>query len=80
MPKDVCGFAEHQGKATYGLGDKLTLARSRDEANLDKAAGNADARFKNSHIHWYIPHYIHPIQQQGNLSKQTLSKTPTELR
>ena len=27
----------------------------------------------------YVPHYIPSIQQQGILSKQILSKTPTEL-
>ena len=47
---------------------------------MDKAAGIADARIKNDHIHWYIPHYTPPIEQQGFLSKQVLSKTPTELR
>ena len=30
--KDIFGFAEHQGKATYGLGYKLTLTRNSDNA------------------------------------------------
>ena len=29
MLKDVFGFAEHQEKATYGLGYKLTLTRKK---------------------------------------------------
>ena len=40
----------------------------------------ADARKKIYHIHWYIAHFIPAIQQQGVLSKQSLSKTPTELK
>ena len=80
MLKDVFGFAEHQEKATYGLGYKLTLTRNKDDAVIDKAGGIADARIRIDHIHWYVPHYTPSIQQQSNLSKQILSKTPTELR
>ena len=80
MLKDVFGFAEHQEKATYGLGYKLTLTRNKDDAVIDKAGGIADARIKIDYIHWYVPHYTPSIQQQSTLSKQILSKTPTELR
>ena len=34
--KDISGFAEHQEKATYGLGYKLTIARNTDNAVLNK--------------------------------------------
>ena len=80
MPKDVFGFAECQEKATYGLGYKLTLSRNKDEAVIDKVVGIADARIKIDHIQWYVPHYTPSIQQKSILSKQILSKTPTELR
>ena len=80
MLKDIFGFAEHQEKATYGLGYKLTLTRSKNEAVIDKVAGNADARIKIDHIHWYVPHYTPSMSQQGIMSKQILNKTPTELR
>ena len=80
MLKDVFGFAEHQKKATYGLGYKLTLTRNKDEAVIDKLAGIADARIKIDHIHWYVHHYTPSMQQQGIRSKQILKKTPTELR
>ena len=83
MLKDVFGYAEHQEKATYGLGYKLTLTRNKDDVVIDKANGITDARIKIDHIHWYVPHYtpsIPSIQQKNNLSKQNLSKTPTELR
>ena len=80
MLKDVFGFAEHQEKATYGLGYKLTRTRNKDEAVRDKVAGIAEARIKIEHIHWYVPHYIPSMQQQAIMTKQILSKTPTELR
>ena len=80
MLRDVFGFAKHQKKATYGLGYKLTPTRNKDDAVIDKAAGNADARSKIDRIHWHVPHYTPSIQQQGILSKEILSKTPTELR
>ena len=63
MLKDVFGFAEHQEKATYGLGYKLTLTRNKDDAVIDKAGGIADARIKLDHIHWYVPYYTPSIQQ-----------------
>ena len=78
--KDVFGFAEHQEKATYGLGYNLTLTRNKDDAALDKAGGIADARIRIDHIHWYVPHYTPSIQQQSTLSKQILGKIHTELR
>ena len=89
MLKDVFGFAEHQEKAIYGLGHKLTLRRDIDEAVIDKAGGTADASAQlisvGSHIHashipWYVAQYTPSIQQQSILSKQFLSKTPTELK
>ena len=80
MLKDVFGFAEHQEKACYGLGYKLTLTRNEDDAVIDKANDIADARLRIDHIHWYVPHYTPSNQQQNTLSKQILSKTPTELR
>ena len=80
MLKDVLGFAEHQEKATYGLGYKLTLARNKCEAVIDKVVGIAVARITIDHIHWYVAHYTPFIQQQSILSKQILSKTPPELR
>ena len=80
MLKDVFGFAEHQEKATYGLGYKLTLTRNKDDAVIDKANAIADTRIKIDHIRWYVPHYIPSIQKQTTLSKLILSKSPTELR
>ena len=69
MLKDVFGFAEHQEIATYGLGYKLTLTRSKDDAVIDKAAGFADARIQIDHIPWYVSCYTSSIQKQGSLSE-----------
>ena len=67
-------------KATNNLCYKLTLRRKKSDAVLHKAVAIADARTKNDHIQWYVPHYTPSLQQQGILSQQILSKTPTELR
>ena len=80
MLEDVFGFAEHQEKATYGLGYKLTLTRNKDEAVIDKVAGIAESRIKIDHIQWYVPHYIPSMAQQGILSDQILNNRPTQLR
>ena len=69
MLKDVFGFAEHQEKATYGLGYKLTLTRNKDDVVIDKSNTIADARIKIDHIHWYVSHFTPSIQQQSTLSK-----------
>ena len=63
-------FAEHQEKATYGLGYKLTLTRNKEEAVLDKGSGFADARITIDRIHWYAAHFTPSIPQQGFLSEQ----------
>ena len=78
--EDVFGFAEHQEKATYYSGYKLTLTITKDDAALHKSVSLTDARIKIDRIHLYVPHYTPSIQQQGILSKQILSTTPTELR
>ena len=64
MLKDVFGYAEHQEKATYGLGYKLTLTRNKDDAVTDKAGGIADARIRIDHIQWYVPHYTPSIHEK----------------
>ena len=67
-------------KATYGLGYKLILTRSEDEAVIDKPGGVADARIKIDHIHWYVPHYTPSMSQQAIMSEQILNNKPTQLR
>ena len=55
--KDVFGFAEHQEKATYGIGYKLNLTRNNDNAVLNKDNATALGKIKISGIEWYVPHY-----------------------
>ena len=80
MLEENFGFAEHHKKASNGFSYKIKFTRNEVEAVLDKARESADARNKNDHIHWFVAHYTPSIQQQGILSEQILSKTPTELR
>ena len=58
----------------------MTLTRIKNEAVIDKFAGVTDARTKIDQTDWYVPHYTPSIQQQGILSRQILSKTPTKRR
>ena len=51
MLKDVFGFAEHQGKATFGLGYKLTPTKNKDHATLNKNPDIADGKIKIDHVH-----------------------------
>ena len=78
--KDVIGFAEYQEKGTYGLDYKLTLTRNTDNAVLNKANAINLGKTRINAIEWYIPHYTPSIQQQSILSKQILSKTPTQIQ
>ena len=78
--KDIFGFAEHQEKATYGLGYKLTLTRDSDNAVLNKTNATAVGKFKINSIEWYVPHYTASVKEQGMLMKQITDKIPTELR
>ena len=79
MLEEDFGFAEHQEKATYGLGSKLILTGYEAEAVLDKAAGFADAKTKTDHIQCYVAHFIPSVPQQVILSKEILNKTPAQL-
>ena len=78
--KDVFGFAEHQEKATYGLGYKLTLTRNSDNAVLNETNATAIGKNKINSIEWYVPHYTATLKEQDKLMKQNIDKIPTELR
>ena len=78
--KDIIGFAEQQEKVTYGLGYKLTLTRSSDNAGLNKTNANAIGKIKINGIEWYVPHYTASVKEQIILMKQIIDKIPTELR
>ena len=78
--KDHFAFAEQQEKATYGLGYKITLRKNSRSSVLNKDNAVNIGKSKINAIEWYVPHYISSILQQAILSKQILSKTPTELQ
>ena len=71
--KDIVGFAEHQEKAAFGLGYKLTLKRIIDNTILSRNAATDDGKTqcKNS---WYIPQFTPSIIQNDFLSYQFLIK------
>ena len=60
MLKDVFRFAEHQQKATYGLGYKLTLTRKTDNV-LKKSNAVNIGKNKISTLEWFVPHYTPSI-------------------
>ena len=78
--KDIFGFTEHQQKATYGIGYKLTLTRNSDKAVLNKSNATTIGKITFNSIEWYIPHYTASLKEQGILMKQITDKIPTELR
>ena len=78
--KDPFGFAEHQEKATYGLGYKLTLTRNSDNAVLNKTNATAIGKIEINGIEWYVPHYTACVKKQNKLMQQIMDNIPTELR
>ena len=79
-PKDIFGFAEHQEKATYGLGYKLNLTRNTDNAVINKGNAINNAKVKINSIEWYVPHYTSRITQQNILVNQIIKEMATELQ
>ena len=78
--KDFFGFAEHQKKAIFGLGYKLTLTRTSDNPNLNKDKAINIGKTKTDSIECSIPHHTPSINKQAKLSKQILNKVPTEVQ
>ena len=78
--KDLFGYAEHQEKATYGLGYKLTLTRNTDNAVLNKDNATILGKVKIIATEWYVPHYTASMSQQALLSNQIVDRIPTELQ
>ena len=61
MLKDVFGFAEHQEKETFGLGNKIILTRNSDNAVLNKDNAINNAKNKINAIEWCVLHYTPSI-------------------
>ena len=77
--KDVFGYAEHQEKATYGLGYRLILTRNSDNAVLNKDNTVVLGRVKINSIDWYVPHYTVNLEEYSKLMTQIKKNTPTLL-
>ena len=78
--KDVYGFAEHQLKATYGLGYKLAITRNSDNAVLNKVDATIIGKVKINAIEWYVPHYTPSNSKQTILPNQIVKELPTKLQ
>ena len=78
--KDIFGFAEHQEKATYGLGYKLALTRNSDSVVLNKANAVNEAKIIFKAISWHVPHYTPSVKQETILMNQIVEKLPTDLQ
>ena len=74
--KDIFGYAEHQEKATYGLGYKLTLTGNTDNAVLNKDNAVVNGRVKINSLDWYVPHYSPNLEEYNKLMTQIKKKTP----
>ena len=64
--KDIFGFVDHQEKATYGLGYKLTLTRNTDNAVLNKDNTVVNGRVKINSLDWYVPHLVRILKNITN--------------
>ena len=68
--KNVLGYAEHQEKATYGLGYRLILTRNTDKAVLNKDNTVVLGRVKINILDWYVPHYGVNLEEYTKLMTQ----------
>ena len=77
--KDILRYAEHQEKATYGLGYRLILTRNTENAVLNKDNTVALGRVKINSPDWYVPHYTVNLEEYTKLMNQIKKNTPTLL-
>ena len=80
MLKSIFGSVEHQEKATFGLGYKLTSTGNTDKSILNKTDATNIGKNNINAIEWYVSHYTPSNAQQSMFSKQILSKVPTEIQ
>ena len=76
---DIFGFAEHQERATCGLGYKLILTRNTDNAVLNEHNATNNTKIKINALEWYVPHYTPSLEDYNKLTNQITKKTPTNL-
>ena len=80
MLKDKFGFAQHQDKATHGLGYNVIPTRKSDNGVLNKGNVINNAKTKVISIHWYVPHYTPSLAQQNVLMNQITKQMAKELQ
>ena len=76
--KDIFGFAEHQEKATFGLGCRLTLTTNSDNAVLNKGNAINNGKTKINSIDWYVLHFTQSLEQQNITLNQIVRKLATK--
>ena len=79
MFQAVLGIAEHQESGTYGLEYKFIL-KNFEDLDVPNREGGADIKVDIKSTSWYIPQYAPSIPDHSQVSKQCLSRVPTELR
>ena len=77
--KDIFGFAEHQEKASFRLGYRLTLTRKTDNAVLKKTNATNNGEIKIDSLDWYVPYYTPNLEEYDNIMNQIMKKNPTNL-
>ena len=77
--KDIFGFAEHQEKASFGLGYRLTLTKITDNAVLNGANATKNGKIKINSLDCFVPHYTPNLEEYDKLKNQIMKKTPTNL-
>ena len=66
---NIFAFAEHQEKATFGWGNKITLKRNIDNTKLSRNVATDDWKSDIKGDIWFIPHYNPSGFQQGFLDR-----------
>ena len=72
------GFAD-QDKTTYGLGYTFILKRNNNNDLIIRTAAVDVAQLVLKDISWYIPHYVHSVENPQRVLNQIINKDPTEL-
>ena len=80
MLKNIFGFAEHQEKATYGFGHKLTSTGNKENSVLNKDSANNSSKIEVITSEWYLPHYTPSVSQQAIICIQILSELSEKLQ
>ena len=76
---DRFGFADHQVKATYGLGLEYKLYRNFDSVILGRNAATAGRETTIHAIYWFVRHCTPNESQQDLMNVYVVFKIPSEI-